>query len=109
LPNQHSSSFRPVFINAVRAHELEITALCAGALKLDDANERLRKRQRLELRLDSAVTRVDEFIRQGARPPSPAPKLEDSLRRAAEHSAQNVQLDKQHRAEALLATLNERE
>lgn len=52
------------------AHDLELTALCAGAL---------------------------------------APNLKDSMRRAAEHCARNGQLDKQHRAEALLATLSDRD
>jgi hypothetical protein len=88
------------------AHELEVTGLCANSLKLNGTNDRDRLTQLLEQRLDSAVADAANLTDQGARLGVGAPNLRESIRRAAGHYAETGKVEKQRRAETLLAALN---
>ena len=86
-------------------HELEMTAMCAGGLKLLKEERQEDLSVLLDQRLDSAIKTSTELVRNGATLPPTTPSLLDSARRAAEYYETVGDAANQQAAQSLYAQL----
>ena len=91
--------------SVVLANEIEMAGLCVNSLKLTATGDSGRLARALEQRLDSAVVRASDLVREGARFDFPTPNFEEAMKRAAAYYAADGNEEQRRRAEIVRAAL----